>query len=348
MARFVYDFFPSSQSALRYRWKDIHIMLEHSLLRAQLRFVADFCHLFYMPEMKWSQQADPAIGVCGFKAHLLPGRLVDRMNRLQQLLQDFDTHFAAAVKVASPTHATRFKAEGLAFLQKFYDTVEKHAENWLTPPLVLVALGDPAHERYVALAVVDAAQSRQQTSPTAVTRRITTPKVKEHVLATDKTLFEQLQAFSLGRDLEALPELLQWCRVHAYSLRHHNQQVESFFNIMDDLGDLGGPAMKHGTLDARMKALANTVLADRPDNKRDATGRKAQFHWTKNILTGIAERVVEQGALYTPEVLQKAAAAPGLRANLDHASRLADDAAHAQPARRAQYSEDAQANSLEA
>lgn len=124
---------------------------------------------------------------------------------------------------------------------------------------------------------------------------------------------------------------------NAFALPHNNQDVEGTFNIMDDLAAVGGPVMSKSTLDIRMKAYVNQVLAERPVDARGPSGKRKQYHWTKQQCKRITAATVNKAVLYPEPVL--AQLQDGDIRALPSAVDAFDEAAlHAQPSRRADYS----------
>ena len=271
--------------------------------------------------------------------------MVDRLGRLRHLVADRKRAFNEAYEQCNTvSDKARLDKECVAFLTSFKDTTEKHAAMWLRPPLVFSALGDPAQGQAAALAIADAMDGRQQSSPTPLTRGITTPEVTNSRLMASPKVRADVRSLALGQPLSDLPDLLQWVRQNVYSLAHQNQAVEGLFNVMDDLAAVGGPRLHKSSLDARMKAYVNEVMATRPAQDRDATGRKKQYHFTKEVVSQIASNTMECATKYTDDLMGRALADP--RPAPDYVAAATAAAAHSDPSRRAQYDAVAEAAKL--
>ena len=334
LAQYVHEYYPSAL-AVRGRWVDIATKLKHPILLAQLRFCARFGTVHYLPEMKWSEQGDANFPVPGYKAPLLPMRLVNRLRALAQLKDDRRNVFADVYTKTDIGHHMRLDAEVVAFLDKFMDTTKTHAEMWLQPPLVLVALADPGHGRDVALALSDAGSGRKPNASTPLTKMIKPDTVSNHELVTDQALFTAVKVFARSGDIAAedVGVLRQWLRATAHCCPHSNLNVENLFNIMDCVSAVGGPNLSTVVKEERVKGLCNNVLQKRPLEVSPQTGKKRAYHYTTEHLSQVVRSVDTATATYTADVAEKAGAVPK-RKPVDHAQGHKDDAKRAAPSRR--------------
>ena len=110
LARYVYDYFPSDCSA-RSKWKDINIKLKSTVLHAHMKFVCDFGNLHYLQEMKWSESYDPELKICGFRAHNMAGRFLDRLSALRRMVSDRKGIFKDSYDICKPSERSRFDVE---------------------------------------------------------------------------------------------------------------------------------------------------------------------------------------------------------------------------------------------
>ena len=265
MADYIYKYFDSKQGGCRARWKAVHIHLSNSVLVAQLRALATFGRVHYMPEMKWSEDVDPQWGVPGFKAHLLPHRLLERCAALETLIDGVPQVFADALEhTADLAEFTRVRREMQDFLEKYLETTRDLARIWWQPPLVFVALGDPGHGRTVALCMLAAFRRRELPVVSLVTKGIVHDAVKGHRLLRDQASREALHAFGTGSVLgsDNCVPLLRWIQGNAWACPHANLYTESTFNLMDRK-QVGGPAMSPHTTETRVLLQRNHVHNDR-------------------------------------------------------------------------------------
>lgn len=344
LAQYVYDYFPSAQSSLREKWRRLHVLLKVRVLRAQMGMVAQFGQLHHMSEMKWSQTGDPDICLPGFKAHLIASRLVQRKMQLGQLLADYKRYFGDVFDVAG-AERPRLELECQQFLKEYVRILEKHGDRWLSPPLIFCALGDPSNGRQIAIAILDAGNARSLSAPSDLNRRISTPAVRHHVLWTNPQLHADVTSFALGNHFRDCQFLLRWVQENSFALQHHNQDVEATFNLMDDLASVGGPVMAKTTLDTRMKTYCNEVLAERPHHVSDATGRRKQYHWTKEQCSVIVSATTAKAAKYSADVMQHAASL-SIRDPPDYMGAVDAAAAHAAPSRRVHYDAKSEAKAV--
>ena len=134
MAECINSTYPSAQAGLRGRWRTIGAALHSEVLTAQWTFIGSFGSMHYMPEMKWSEETSADDHAAGYKAHLLPHRLLDRLASLEHIKSNRRDTFVTAYACTGVERHMRLDAEMCAFLDQYMETLAKHAEHWLRRP----------------------------------------------------------------------------------------------------------------------------------------------------------------------------------------------------------------------
>ena len=337
MAAYIYDFFPGRQSELRKKWKDYQVKLSNKYLRAQLLILSLFGEIHYTLEMAWSEEVIPAYGMAGFKAHLLPQRLVERCGALQNILDTLDDVFCEALVTCNSGDQVRLRAEIAAFLEEYLLATRQLGKMWWEAPAVFVALGDPGQGRMIAQCMLAAHRDRPLPVVCSLTQEITHKSVTDHILLTDSSHRSALTCFANGSTLQsdACAILLKWVQANAWSCPHINMFSESTFNLMDQIRDVGGPAMSPQTAERRLILLRNQVLAKRSHSPRKRSKKAKTWHWTKPHLQSVLDKMVAQADQY-PECLSPALqdAIENVHPSPDFLGTVEEEASHARPSKR--------------
>ena len=83
LAQYIHEYYPSSSTGLRHKWRDIGTLLHHPLMVAHLHILAAFGRKHYLEEMAWSEEGD-GVTMAGYKSCTLPQRLVHRLSALRR------------------------------------------------------------------------------------------------------------------------------------------------------------------------------------------------------------------------------------------------------------------------
>ena len=336
LADWIYKYFPSKQSDLRQKWRELHIWLSNKYLQAQLQVLVTFGNVHYLAEMAWSEEINTDHGVAGFKAQYMPARLVARTASLQLLVRTYRNVFCDAIDTCPLALRNRLATEIRGFLDTYLETTKRLGSSWLEPPLVFVALGDTGHCRQIALGMMAAESGGSNNEP--LTAAITKNSVEHHCLMTT-SLHQCVEAMAHGALLldPQCAGLLKWVQSNAWGAPHANAFSESAFNLMDRLAWTGGPAMGAATTERRVMHLQNHVLSQR-SHSPNAKGKTKKWHPTRaHLRQGLA--ALKQAAGLYPECLDKRAVAPPPidRTAPDFLGHIQRNAAGAQPDRRKQY-----------
>ena len=304
MAARIHFTFPSGQAGLRARWRTLGTALACPVLTAQWTFTATFGQLHYMPEMKWSEEASGDGQAPGFKAQGVPQRLVDRLNSLDYLKSNRRQTFESVYKCTTIDRHMRVDGEIVAFLDKYMETLSKHADMWLRPPLVLAALADVGRRREVAVTVTEALNDRVPAHPSALTNRITPAAMKDSSLPS--AVMNDVRTLAATGQLPDDSPLQEWLAHWVSSCPHQNVAVEGLFNIMDGVAAVGGPRLGPVEKERRVKGLCNIVLSQRAHEHSPKTGKPKQHHTTRLNVRRAIDGAIKVASAYTLDVAERA------------------------------------------
>ena len=337
VSEYVHSFY-LSDSVSRKRWREVGACLQSPVLIAQLTFLVMFAKHHYYTEMAWTEQAAPDADEAGYKSHLLPARLLQRLRTLAYFKSSRREVYKAVYSAAPILIHMRIDAEMEAFHDKYIETLKKHAEPWLKPPLVVGALGDPAHSKEVAIAVAEAARGVKTTDKSELTKNI----VPDSVRCMQSTLTPQwlaaLDQVAITGDVNcsgAAP-VQKWVQQTILSCPHHNVRVEATFNLMDEVARRGGATLTPLQKESRVLGITNTVLRDREHPMSPKTKKPKQFHYTKDNVKRAVGATATMAQDYSPQRRGDVPILPK-RVGKPPATHVDEQAQSAAPARRKQF-----------
>ena len=223
------------------------------------------------------------------------------------------------------------------FLTEYLETTVRLGKSWLEPPLVFCALGDPAHCRQIALAIMAADAGRRNEG--RVTGSITQESLQNCPLV-GYSLRKCVEAVAFDRTLiddECAP-LKKWLASNVWAMPHANAFSESTFNLMDRVAWVGGPAMSAGTTERRVMHLQNHVLSQRSHSPSNRPGKRKKWHPTRKHLRDGVKRLAQVATTYPIQLDQAVSALPTIdRVPPNLRAHAEKNAAKAAPERRKKY-----------
>jgi len=338
LAREIYDYFPSAQRVIRTLWKQVDVWLHVDVLRLQVAVILDFGKTFYTNEMKWAT-ADQ------FRCVELPNRWVARMHTLDAALQSPESYFLTFYETAealgsSDEDKARVEGEIKVFLLAVKKQYQGTSDKWLAFPHIACALGDATVgiAQTIAHGLVAAREGSKipdifRTSPLLANLTGGSLRDSKHELFEDPALFASIKA------LRAVPlqdsrcaALADWLNDNVRCVSSQQLNVESSFNILSDVIQVGRGRRKSGTEVKIQDHLQNRVHVDRKQAFSSTTGEPTPWKPTKENLVEL-----ERSVLSYCDHMRTVAKEPVQAIETGYLAKFERDAARAQPSRRRPY-----------